>query len=296
MHDAGGAELIAAYIKKHEKQFHFKPFVVGPAKSIFEREHIPFSLLENDRDAITQVIRNNRDAQYLLVGTMYHTRIELMAIQEARIAHLYAIAYIDSWVNYRERFDYPRSGWQNNLPDELWVGDIEAQRMAESLFPKSLPIKFVKNEYFKNIEEKVKNLNADKGHNRILFLTNSDPRDDHGVAFSWLLDAVQNIDMKTEILIRFHPSDDQKWFKDFHDKQRFQVSVSKEGELAKDLAQAKIVIGSETTALVVAALCGLPSVCINARGVDIKSPFPYVMIIDDKSELKTYLKRIFQNV
>jgi len=64
------------------------------------------------------------------------------------------VSFIDHWVNYRERFGYPLKNWKNNLPDEIWAGDKYAFLIAKKLFNKILPIKLVKNPYFKEIKNK----------------------------------------------------------------------------------------------------------------------------------------------
>ena len=39
-HDAGGAQIISAYIKKFKDKYNFKCLVLGPAISIFKRKKI----------------------------------------------------------------------------------------------------------------------------------------------------------------------------------------------------------------------------------------------------------------
>ena len=52
-----------------------------------------------------------------------------------------AIAFLDHWTNYPERF--LRKGIQH-LPDELWVGDEDTERLARADFP-NVPIRLVPN-------------------------------------------------------------------------------------------------------------------------------------------------------
>lgn len=291
VHDAGGAEIISAYIQKYKNQVNFKSFVTGPAEAIFRREKILFSHIENNRFSIASTIKKHIDSKYLMVGTMWHTRIELIALQEARRAGLHTVAYLDSWVNYRERFDYPRKKWQKNLPDELWVGDEEAQNLAKKLFPKSISIKLVPNQYFISIQKRYKILQTKTKHNLILFLSNSS--DKNQVAFLWLIKVVSNMENKPIIKIRFHPSDKRKWFNVFSTKYGSQIKISDEQELVQDLTEACVVVGLETTALVVALLCGLPSICIKTKGTKATLPFKKINTVTNTVELKKQLQKIF---
>jgi len=290
-HDAGGAEIIGAYVQKHTHQINFQSYVAGPAKDIFRREKIPFSRIQNNRAAIACIVKKNTDIKYAIVGTMWHTHIELIALQELKRANLYTIAYLDSWVNYRERFDYPKRGWQKNLPDEIWVGDTEAQKMATRLFPTSLPIKLVRNQYFTGIRKRYRALRSNAKHNRILFLSNSS--DEPTLAFSWLLGAISDIQNKPKILVRFHPFDKRKWFSAFKENYGPQIEISKEQDLMQDLAQARIVVGIETTALVVALLCNLPTICIKSKKTKLILPFQKIHTVVNVVELKKQLQHIF---
>jgi len=290
VHDAGGAEIISAYIEKHMDEINFQSYVAGPAKLIFEREHIPIFNIENDRAAIANVVEKNIDAIYLISGTMGRTLMELIAVQEAKRAGLHAVAYLDSWVNYRERFLYPETGWQNNLPDELWVGDIEAQAMATKLFPSSLSIKLVPNEYFAKILSNYKDLRPKDPGRCILFVSKS--CDEDALAFSWLLKAVSSMQNKPIIRLRFHPYDDRKWFRPFERALDTKIEISGEQDLASDLAQTQVVVGLETTALVVAILCGLKSICICPDGTKVTLPFLKIHRVANMTELKETIGNI----
>ena len=65
------------------------------------------------------------------------------------------IAYLDHWVNYRERFIYKKKIIQ---PNEIWVSDHFALNAAKKIF-KKIPIKLKKNYYYYFLKNKIKKKN-----------------------------------------------------------------------------------------------------------------------------------------
>lgn len=291
-YDAGGAEIIGAYVKKYSNQIRFLPHVNGPASAIFKRYNISFSKVANNHLAIKNIVKKNNDVDYALIGTMWHTEMELIALKEAKLYGLKTIVYLDSWVNYRERFDYPKKDWRENLPDELWVGDLEAKRLARKLFPKSLQIKLVPNQYFLEIKNLYSFRTSDK-HYDILFVSNSS--NDPTATFLLLIEAVSSLSKKLSILIRFHPADNRKWFNNLKSYPFLNITISKEKELARDLARARIMVGQETTALVASSLCGLQTICIKKNKTKIILPFKNIRMVSNKFELEKEFKKYFHN-
>lgn len=292
VHDAGGAEIIGAYIKKYLNKLRFLSYVAGPAATIFTRYNIPFSQIVNNRKIIVKTIKENINVDCALIGTMWHTKMELIALKEAKLHGLKTIVYLDSWVNYRKRFDYPKKDWWKNIPDELWVGDIEAKRLAKKLFPKSLQIKLVPNQYFSEIKNLYLGSSKSDKHHDILFVSNSS--DNPATAFSLLSQTILGLSEKPSILIRFHPSDNRKWF-NLKSYPFLNISISKEKELARDLARTRIAVGQETTALVVSLLCGLPTICIKKNKIKSILPFKKIHIVSNKFELEKELRKHFRN-
>ena len=145
--DAGGAEMLAAYIRKHFRNYNFHIYAGDPALRIFRRERLPSKKLT--RMNINRVISAHRE-DFALLGTGRPVSLELAALKEIKRHHMMAAAYIDSWTNYRERFGYPRSGWQRNLPKEIWTGDSSALALAKQYF-RTIRIRFVPNQYFANV-------------------------------------------------------------------------------------------------------------------------------------------------
>src|SRR3989338_516030 len=145
--DAGGAEMLAAYIRKHARVYDFHIYAANPALGIFRRERLPSKKLK--RSDLKKTIARHRGGSALL-GTGRPESLEFAALKEIKRQSMTAAAYIDSWTNYRERFGYPRSGWRRNLPQEIWAGDSSAVALAKQYF-RTTRIHFVPNQYFTNV-------------------------------------------------------------------------------------------------------------------------------------------------
>ncbi len=59
----------------------------------------------------------------MLCGTSWQSDLEWRATELARRSGKRCVAYLDHWVNYRERFE--REG-ELRLPDAIWVADLYA--------------------------------------------------------------------------------------------------------------------------------------------------------------------------
>lgn len=278
-HDAGAGEILAGYIAARGAR-KFVVYAAGPAASIFRRHRISVSPVKEDRRLIAHIVERHRYARYLLLGAPWWTRIERIAQSEARKRGLKTIVYLDSWVNYRERFGYPARGWKNNLPDEIWVSDRAAFSLARKLFPKGLKIRFVPNEYFLATKKRFKQLR--KHPTSILFL--SDPTRGSIDALEAALPVIGK--RKTSLIIRFHLADDAKRYKKILERySSVQISISKHRNIADDFASASAVFGAETVALGVAALCGLPVLCLAPRKKDILLPLGGIIRVRTKGDL-----------
>ena len=277
-HDAGGAEIIAAHSAKQRGEFLLLAFVAGPAQKIFAREHIPHKSVPSTPPGIAKLLEQHSDAGFLLAGSGWMTMIECTAVNEAKKIGLKSVVYLESWNNYRERFGYPSANWKENLPDEFWVGDKEALALAKKFFPKT-PIKLKLNQYFINTTTRYKALRAKrKHHNKILFL--SDVSALSTKTLTGLLSVMAKSTRKSLTLtIRFHPADDRTRYDTLIKKYKDSVHItcSTQKDIARDLSQARLVIGTETVALVVAVLAGIKTV--NILPAKVKSQLPFSKII-----------------
>ena len=75
---------------------------------------------------------------------------------KAKENNKYTIAVIDHWVNYLERFSFNGS----SFPDEIWVTDEEALKLAKNLF--QIKIIYINNDYYNFVKFQIghKNLKS----------------------------------------------------------------------------------------------------------------------------------------
>jgi len=278
-HDAGAAEVLAAYVRKHADRSRFVSYVAGPAARIWRRERLSFFRISSSPVRIRHLIRKHKDASLVLLGTGWMTHIESDALAEAKKQHLRTAVYLESWSRYRERFGYPHIGWQKKLPDEVWVGDRYAYKIAARQFPKTVKVRFVPNEYFAETVRKYRMHKSRKKPDSILFLSSIDNTTQR--VFEALL---RSMEQKTgkRVRVRFHPADDRSRFDGIIKRcKRVTVEKSHEQDITKDLLRASVVIGTETTAMAVAALAGIQVVSLLPMGV--RSTLPFSGIIRTRS-------------
>lgn len=274
VHDAGAAEIIAFHLVHEWDKLDIHAFVAGPAVSIFRREGIPYKKVPNGKVRVIELLRKHTDADLVLLGTGWMTSIESDALKAVKELGMKHAVYLESWVNYRERFGYPESGWRKNLPDEVWVGDREAFSLAQKYFPK-IRVQYKPNRYFTKIiaryrEEKAKRMSRPDA---ILFLSDVTPESDD--ALQKLLELLSISPKPKSLTIRLHPADPKDRYNELLAtyKKKIRIKVSREKDIARNLIDARLVIGTETVALVAALLVGVKTVSLMSEGKRSQLPF-----------------------
>ena len=259
-HDAGGAEIVSSYVRQQNLACKF--VLTGPALKIFERKLGPIEQMPLD-DALRQSDR-------LLCGTSWQSDIEWRAIELARSLGKPSAAFLDHWVNYRERF--VRDG-ETHLPDEIWVGDALAGDMARALFP-GLPVNLVDNPYFQDMRRDLESIRrlpkADAASVRILYVC--EPLREHALrehgnerhwgyteedALRYFLNNLAALDVQiSKIVLRPHPSEAPGKY-DWAIAE-FNLPIVRGGArtLFEEVVDAEIVVGCESMAMVVGMLAG----------------------------------------
>lgn len=264
-HDAGGSEIIGAYVRKNRATKEFRVFTNGPGARVFRRLGVPFSRIRDDRGAIKKVVERNTDCNLALLALPgWMTRIELTALEESKRAGIRTVVYLEDWTAYRERLGHTVRDWRY-LPDELWAGDKAALRIARKEFARlPVSIKLVPNEYFRSVTARYRALRKKYTTRSILFLSSAWGT---SAVFSDLLKLLSANNINAPVRIRFHPADDRTRYDHLIRRHRGSITIekSKEKDVTEDLARARIVVGNRTVALVLSALCGLPTVDIAAR-------------------------------
>jgi len=258
-HDAGGAEILSSYARQSPADYLY--VLDGPARAIFARKlgSVPLTALD---DAIGQ-------SASVICGTSWQSDLEVRAIKAARAASKPSTAFLDHWVNYRERF--VRSG-ETALPDKIWVGDDIAQAHARDLFP-NLPVRLVANPYWADIRLELAALparvDADGG---LTVLYVCEPIRDHARmqfgderhwgyveedALRFFLDNIAALGQPVAaIRIRPHPSEPAGKY--HWAAEEFQLPIEHAGgrPLVQEIADSDVVVGCESMAMVVGLLAG----------------------------------------
>ncbi|MDO9046405.1 MAG: hypothetical protein Q7U66_01555 [Methylobacter sp.] len=258
-HDAGGAEILASYVAQNN--INCKLVLDGPAVNVFKRRFgtVEICTLE---EAISA-------CDWCLCGTGWQSDLEWRAIEQAHHAQKRVVAFLDHWVNYQQRF--VRNGIQH-LPDELWVGDNDAERLARENFP-GIPIQLVPNPYFIELKQKIADLEMRKTlvsneEKKVLFVSENisdHARLQYGDERYWgytEFDAIEyfleNInvlgDPVERVVIRPHPSDISGKYDWILEKYAGIVKLSDGKPLIEEIVESDRVVGCESMALVVGLL------------------------------------------
>lgn len=259
-HDAGGAEILSSYVKRHDRDYIY--VLEGPARKIFERKLGTVNVSD-----LEEAIRQSTS---ILCGTSWQSNIELDAIKLARALGRRSMAFLDHWVNYKERFS--RSG-EAFLPDEVWVGDAMAETMAKKTFP-ALPVKLVDNPYVQDIlyelNEAQKRCVSSAGEGTALYVCeplSEHALKQHGDTHFWGYveqDALRYFLSNTSalgkslvrILIRPHPSESAGKYEWACDEFDLPIEISEGKSLLEEVVDSEFVVGCESMAMVVALLAG----------------------------------------
>jgi hypothetical protein len=259
-HDAGGAEIISSYISLNN--ISAKYCLSGPAIKVFERK---FGTIKNNYLLADMI----SDVDWLLCGTSWQSNLEWNAIQQAKKQKKKVISFLEHWINYLERFK--RMG-TIALPDEIWVGDIYAQEIAEKCFP-NIKIELKDNPYLLEVKQLFKKFKTKRGlreKSTALYVCEniSDHmflryRDANYLGYTehdslrFFMENVSEVDKNIgTIVIRPHPSDsypEEKygWAMQHPIKAFCDIRFSTESSLLQDIVDCDFVVGAETMAMVV---------------------------------------------
>jgi hypothetical protein len=265
-HDAGGAEILASYVSQNGLQCEFA--LDGPALRVFERRLGPIALSALE-DAVGR-------CDWVLCGTSWQSDLEWQAFGAARRHGKKAVAFLDHWGNYRERF--VRRGEQR-LPDELWVGDALAESYARECFP-GASITLVPNPFFADLRRDIAAAEAARGPRqgtglRVLFV--SEPLREHGLrefgnelhwgyteedALRYLVSHLAVLGGDVErVTVRPHPSEPRNKYDWVSAELGAHVVAGGSRTLLEEVADSDVVAGCESMAMVVALVAGRRVVC-----------------------------------
>jgi len=257
-HDAGGANQILAMLNGACMDG-IVAYMEGPARILWDKT-FPVGRVKNLSELWVS-------ARTLVTGTGWASELEHLARKKAKARGIYSIAVLDHWTNYAERF--ARNG-ETVLPDELWVVDEYAWRLARDLFP-SVTIKQVSDRYAEVEVCKIRAVQAD-AQNELVYLLepirSNWGRSEAGEyqALRYFLKSLPLLELPADTLIRLypHPSDPPGKYDFFLGGVGPHEIVIDTGDLAETLSRCRWVVGCQTYAMTLAlktdktVYCSLP--------------------------------------
>ena len=233
--------------------------IEGPAVDIFNRKLGSFKNLSLE----TAI----KDSDWVICGSSWQSDLECRAIFICKSISKKVVTFLDHWINYQERFQFMG---KLLLPDEIWVGDEIAERIAKNIFS-SLPVILVPNPYFTEILRQLNDsINSEKHKDKISVLYVCEPIREHALlqhgnesywgyseedALIFFLNNISVISKRIKIIkIRPHPSEDiekYKWVSRYSDLILFSDGNK---SLIEEIFKADIIVGCESMAMVVGLL------------------------------------------
>jgi hypothetical protein len=214
-------------------------------------------------------------ADWCLLGTSWQSDLEWRALGEARRLGKRAVSFLDHWVNYTERFT---RGGKQRLPDEIWVGDEEAQALARQHFPRT-PVSLVPNPYFAYVRQEIRRHEAARPAQtspgaRVLFVCENlseharlrfgDERHFGYTEFDaleYFFAHLRNLGKVAQVTLRPHPSDAADKYAKVAAAHAPLVRLSSGEPLLEEIAEADVVVGCESMAMVAALLAKKRVLC-----------------------------------
>lgn len=250
-HDAGGAEIVSSWVKRHQDEWDISLLLMGPATKIFERK------LGRSGGPFTF------EPDFVLCGSGL-SGWERNAIDIARTLDVPCAAYLDHWKNYRARFG-------EHLPDQFWVADEYADAMAKRIFPDAEVVN-KGNPYLEDFVAEVEETDVDEwspsGLERILWIDEPDYRERFR---DWERTAA------SRALVRLHPTayDSPAAYEAATDAYGPVGAILSDPKvsLAYDVARSDVVVGGDSMALVAALYAGKRVVSV-LRASEASIPYP----------------------
>ena len=258
-YDTGAANHILSWLTNEQPVL----CLAGPARALWQSHLKKFGRISALPEPDLETALCDVDA--VITGTGWGSRLEHDARKLALARGIHSIAVIDHWTNYADRF--VRDGEQV-LPDEIWVSDAYAARIARATFPGVYVVEKV-NAYLAGLVEQVGLRQSDgavKGNDRVLYVLEPirhvwGPTVDPGefLALNYFIAHRQRapVSRDAEIRLRPHPSDAPGKYDVWIDRQANpRISLDQSSTLADAIAWSNVVVGCQTYAMVVALACG----------------------------------------
>jgi hypothetical protein len=303
-HDAGGANILAAWARKNPSAGRVRAILDGPARAIFGSvaPGVPLAGSE-DLDALDPA------PDFVLCGSSWASGLERKVLSRAGRMGIRRAVFLDHWVNYASRFE-SRESWPGSLPEEIWTGDELALKAAlsEGFPPDRLHL--VPNPYHALLSERFARIPAQPhAGTHLLFLSEAVSahaltEHGHGHAMGYteqgqlerLLDCLPALaGTIAAVRVRPHPAHPPGTFDALkrHTGLAMPLEVSENAGLLEDLAWCDVAIGMESEALAVASeIAGRTAVsCLPPQAPSCRLPHPGIVRIRDFEELRRILHK-----
>jgi hypothetical protein len=265
--DAGAANIMAAFIEKHNLSKRATFILSGPAVVIFSNKFQNLNVL-----SFEELQKINIQDTLVLTGTSGWSELERNVLKWAKEHHITTVSFLDHWTNYIKRFI---PGYNNNselnfldlLPDYVFVADDKAFEMAESLgFP---PKKLVNigNPYIAELRIEYLKISKQSTPGRILYMgeyfLGKNPEKNLS-ELNYVEDILKAIKEyfhgkypnQFELYLRLHPQDNVEKYNYLLEFYPFLKIGVKINTLLEDIALSSLVLGKTSMGLVVSGEMG----------------------------------------
>ena len=235
--DAGSANIIVYWIKKYKYNYFIK--ATGPAKKIF-LEIIPKLKFENK---LLTVIKNS---DLVISGTSAKSMIDHKARYLSKKYNKKVIGLLDHWTLYKEGFTFKD---RILLPDEIWVTNKKALKIAQKQFNKKIFLKKNLIEYYASLLKKNKN------YKNFLYILEPLNNKTEFKTLKNFLNFIKNNNLQKKINLKFklHPTEEKKKYKKFITKNYNEnYKFVTNNNIIKIIDWSDIVFGLRSYALVLA--------------------------------------------
>jgi len=263
-HDAGGAEILSSWLRRCREPYCL--VLDGPAKEIFRKKCGSKPIIPL-HEAITL-------CDWVLCGTSWQSNIERRAISLAKSEGKKVVAFLDHWVNYRERFQEKNVAV---LPDEIWVVDVDAEKMAKANFPE-LPVVLKPNPYFEDLQIELGKVQiTPKDSDECSALYACEPIREHAQlqhgderfwgyteedALKYFIKNIGAVGINvTTIKIRPHPSEGKNKYDWARQAGTLTIEIGGGRALLEEIMEADVVVGCASMAMVVGLLAKKRVIC-----------------------------------
>lgn len=289
-HDAGGAEILSEWIKNKKIECNY--CLQGPAIKIFKNKISKINL-SNYKDVI-------KKSELVITGSSWPSRFEITAIKDAIKNQVKVVTFLDHWIHYQLRFLF---NGKLILPNEIWVGDKVALKIAKKEMPKVL-IKLKKNMYLANKIKRIKKFQKKIKEENLLYLCSPVIKNKYyknnkhlfkyneKKLLEYFIKNVNFLNVKyKKIIIRLHPSEKiEKYYWLKKDINRKKIKFSKNNKLEKDIASSKVVLGFNSNAMVISVLSGKKVYNVSPAGKN-GNILPFKKILNFKNIIKKNVKK-----